>query len=79
MFGSPGACRVIQGDPGTEVGFMHEQIKTTDIALAKLLPSIEFRNEFMEIDARPKRFLLLKQIQIADEFMIDSFVTGGNA
>jgi hypothetical protein len=76
MFGSPGACRVIQGDPGTEVGFVHERIKTTDVALAKLLPSIEFRNEFMEIDARPKRLLPSKQIQIADEFLIDSFVTG---
>jgi hypothetical protein len=76
MFGSPSACKVIQGDPGTEVGFVHERIKATDVALAKLLPSIEFRNEFMEIDARPKRLLPLKQIRVADEFLIDSFVTG---
>jgi hypothetical protein len=76
MFGSPSACRIIQGDPGTEVGFMHERIKKTDVALAKLLPSIEFRNEFMEIDARPKRLLPLRQIRIGDEFLIDSFVTG---
>jgi len=75
-FGSPSACRVIQGNPGTEVGFMHELIAKTDVALAKLLPSIEFRNEFMEIDARPKRLLPSNQIQLADEFMIDSFVTG---
>ena len=76
MFGSSKACTVIQGDPGTEVGFVHERIKTTDVSLAKLLPSVEFRNEFMEIDARPKRLLPSKQIQTADEFMIDSFVTG---
>jgi hypothetical protein len=44
--------------------------------LAELLPSIEFRNEFMEIDARPKKFLPLEKLQIGDHFMIDSFVTG---
>ena len=65
----------LKGEPGTNVGVVDQRIGTTDIALAKLLPSIEFRNEFMEIDARPKKFLLSKDLRVGDKFLIDSFVT----
>jgi hypothetical protein len=43
--------KVIQEEPGTRVGHVYERIGSMDIALAKLLPSIEFRNEFMEMQA----------------------------
>jgi hypothetical protein len=69
-------CKVLQGEPGTKVGFVHERIESTDIALAKLLPSIEFRNEFMEMQARASRLLPSGEISLGDEFLVDSFVTG---
>ncbi len=69
-------CKILQGVPGTNVGFVHERIRNTDIALAKLLPSVQFHNAFMEIEAQVKRLLPSSEISIGDEFLIDSFVTG---
>ena len=69
-------CKILQGEPGTNVGFVHERIRNTDIALAKLLPSVQFQNAFMEIEAQVKRLLPSSEISIGDEFLIDSFVTG---
>jgi hypothetical protein len=68
--------KVMQGEPGTQVGFVRERVGNTNIALAQLLTTVEFQNEFMEMQAQAKKLLPASEIEIGDEFLIDSFVTG---
>jgi hypothetical protein len=68
--------QILQGSPGTCVGFVRERIGNTDIALAQLGSKTTFRNSFMEIDCAPKTFLPRAEVDFGDEFLMDSFVTG---
>jgi hypothetical protein len=66
----------MQGTPGTTVGSVQERINGTNIALAKLRPLIESRNEFSGIQAKLRRLLPSKDIEIGGEFLVNRFVAG---
>ncbi|KAJ4307535.1 hypothetical protein N0V84_012661 [Fusarium piperis] len=69
--------KVLQGDnPGSVVGFVHERMGDTDIALAELQDGIVFENKFMEMDVAPKRFLRTTEQKMGDTYIFDSFATG---
>lgn len=68
--------RVIQGQPGTEVGRVVHRMGETDIALARLHPGMKFVNRFMEIDASAKTLVPSDKVKIGDQFFIDNFTTG---
>jgi hypothetical protein len=73
-FGNPDYFKVIQGN--THIGHVAERIGTTDIGLAKLNDGITFTNRFLDIPASAKSLLALADMEVGDEFMIDSFVIG---
>ncbi|KAK2787197.1 hypothetical protein FQN53_005621 [Emmonsiellopsis sp. PD_33] len=72
--GDPDSFTVRQGD--TKVGYVSERIGSTDIGLAKLHDDISFDNRFLDIDTAGKVLVPSSQVNIGDEFLIDSFVTG---
>ena len=65
---------VTQGE--TRVGYVQGRIGTTDIGLAKLDDNIAFQNRFLDLDTTARCFLPFDNINISDEFLFDSFVTG---
>ncbi|KIL86385.1 hypothetical protein FAVG1_10214 [Fusarium avenaceum] len=68
--------KVLQGNPGSAVGFVRERLGETDIALAQLHDGIVFENEFMETEMAPKKFLKSVDHNIGDLFTFDSFAVG---
>ncbi|KAK2797114.1 hypothetical protein FQN50_009305 [Emmonsiellopsis sp. PD_5] len=72
--GDPEFFTVFQAD--TKVGYLSEMIGSTDIGLAKLYDGISFDNRFLDIDTAGKVLVPSSQVDIGDEFLIDSFVTG---
>ena len=67
---------VVQGDPGTPVGFAECRMGNTDIALAKLHDGVVFENSFMEMAFPAKTLVPSKEQLIGDSYLIDSFTTG---
>ncbi|MCJ1411236.1 hypothetical protein MMC19_005324 [Ptychographa xylographoides] len=61
---------------GTLVGYVDKRIGATDIGLAKLNNDVVFHNRFLDIPAKAKILLSSSSVNINDEFLIDSFVTG---
>ena len=47
-----------------------------DIRLAQVDDGVIFSNTFLDIEAKPRRLLALKDIRYRDRFFVDSFVTG---
>ncbi|MCJ1240267.1 hypothetical protein MMC14_008267 [Varicellaria rhodocarpa] len=68
--------RILQGKPGTIVGYVKDRIGNTDIALAELKKEFEFKNEFMEMGYRPKALLASEDVTPGDEFLLDSYSIG---
>ncbi|KAI4125324.1 MAG: hypothetical protein LQ347_005418 [Umbilicaria vellea] len=60
----------------TPVGYVDERIGTTDIGLAKLKDDVVFHNRFLDIPTTAKVLLCSPDVNVNDEFYIDSFVTG---
>ena len=52
-----------EGKPRTTVGFLGERLHNIDIGLLQLRPRISFQNEFIQIDARPKKFIPLVAVE----------------
>ncbi|KAK1762517.1 hypothetical protein QBC33DRAFT_601374 [Phialemonium atrogriseum] len=67
---------VVQGNPGTPVGFAERRMGDTDIALAKLNDGVVFENNFMEMAFPAKTLVPSKEQSIGDSYLIDSFTTG---
>jgi hypothetical protein len=66
-----------QGDDlGTTVGFVRERLGETDIALAQLKNDTIFENAFIEMPYRPRTLLHSDLVNVGDDFVVDSFVTG---
>ncbi|KAL8853033.1 MAG: hypothetical protein Q9221_002063 [Calogaya cf. arnoldii] len=76
--GKAGVFKVTQGNlsSGTAVGYVDGSLGTSDIGLVQLNPGIEFRNQFLDINAEAKRLLRSSEIKWTDEFCIDGYVTG---
>ena len=68
--------KVLQGNPGTNVGFIRERVGDTDIALAQLIGNHNFKNQFMDMQYRPKSLLSSRDVTPNDEFLLDSYTTG---
>ncbi|KAL9020027.1 MAG: hypothetical protein Q9185_002715 [Variospora sp. 1 TL-2023] len=77
-FGNPDAFKAVQGDAdtGTEIGYVKERFQSSDIGLVKLHDGITFQNQFMEFQTNAKALISSESIEMADEFLIDSYVTG---
>ncbi|EON98243.1 hypothetical protein UCRPA7_6215 [Phaeoacremonium minimum UCRPA7] len=69
---------VLNGLPGTKVGFVRERIKNTDIALAQLDDGIKFENSFLDMKSNvsPKVFVSSEDQENGDRYLAESFVTG---
>ena len=72
--GNENHCFVFQAE--TPVGYVDERIGTTDIGLAKLKKDVVFHNRFLDIPTTVKVLLCSLDVNMNDEFFIDSFVTG---
>lgn len=66
----------VQGDPGTKFGYLPIRIGQTDIGLIKMNDGIMFKNRFMEFEASAKKFLKTKNINLHDQFPLDSYSIG---
>ncbi|KAK0705503.1 hypothetical protein B0H67DRAFT_594207 [Lasiosphaeris hirsuta] len=67
---------MVQGEPGTKVGYVVRRVGNTDIALASLLEGVAFENIFMDIKACAKRLVHSNSIKSTDVYVIDGFTTG---
>ncbi|KAI1372472.1 hypothetical protein F4677DRAFT_463290 [Hypoxylon crocopeplum] len=67
---------VVEGKPGTRVGFVCERLGDTNIALAQLDNGIKFEKGFMELNASEKVLIASKDLNYRDRYIMDSFVTG---
>jgi hypothetical protein len=72
--GDPNHFSVTQGE--TAVGYVEQRIGTTDIGLAKLKEGVVFQNRFLDIPTTAQSLLSSNDIEIGDDFLLDSFVTG---
>lgn len=67
---------IVDGKPGTKVGFVCERMGDTDIALAQLDNNVKFENQFMDVKASAKAFVPSEKQEIGDKYIMDSVVTG---
>ena len=65
---------VFQGK--NKVGNVVSQVGLSDIGLAQVADGVIFSNTFLDIEAKPRRLLALKDIRYRDRFLVDSFVRG---
>lgn len=63
--------KMVQGEPGTEVGHVVKRVGSTGIALASLLEEVAFENTFMDIKACAKTLVHSNSLQVNDMYVTD--------
>jgi hypothetical protein len=72
--GDPDYFNVTQGE--SHVGNLTEYIDNTDIGLMKVKDGIAFNNRLLDLNTVPKRLVPAGELNLNEEYAIDSFVTG---
>lgn len=59
-----------------KIGNVVSRLGPSDIGLAQVDNGVIFSNTFLDIEAKPRRLLVSKEIKLRDRFLVDYFVTG---